>query len=89
LSQHNPLAQETLISDYCNAKKPVNPSVHIYGHYEDNRLVSVMTATFMLVMPHEDSPNGRVVQISGAYTHIDYRHRNIASSLLQEIQEDA
>ena len=67
----------------------MSPSVHIYGHYVDNQLVSVMTATFMLVMPHVDSPSGRIVHISGAYTHPDFRYRSIASRLLREIEDDA
>ena len=33
-----------------------------------------MTATYMFVMPHKDSPSGRIVQISGAYTNPNYRH---------------
>ena len=89
LHEYNPYISESILSEYCNNSNPINPSVHIYGYYADNILVSVMTATYMFVMPHKDSPSGRIVQISGAYTNPNYRHQHIASKLLKEIQEDA
>ena len=89
LKDYNIFATEDIIYEYCNPEVPEFPSVHIYGKYEDGKLVSVMTATFCIVFPHEDSPSGRIVQISGAYTKDEYRHRGFASMLLNEIQEES
>ena len=52
-------------------------------------LVSVMTATFCMVFPCGDSPSGRIVHISGAYTLPAYRHRHHATALLTKIQAEA
>jgi ribosomal protein S18 acetylase RimI-like enzyme len=89
IREHNHHITEEIITQYCNNTKLTQLSVHIYGHYIDKRLISVMTATFMLVMPHDDSPSGRIVHISGAYTDPHFRHQNIASNLLKEIEHDA
>lgn len=74
---------------YCTAKDPVPEGVQTYGVFADSRLVSVMTATFCRVFPHKDSPKGRIVHISGAFTLPEYRHRHYASDLLKMIEEDA
>lgn len=62
-------------------------SVETYGIYEDDKLVSIMTATFCRVFPCQDSPTGKVIQISGAYTHPDYRHKGYASYILNYIEK--
>jgi len=62
-------------------------SVETYGIYEDNKLVSIMTATFCRVFPCQDSPTGKVIHISGAYTHPDYRHKGYASYILNYIEK--
>ena len=83
LKGYNTYVTEELLGNY------FSDSVRLYGYYEDGKLVSVMTATYCFVFPHEDSPSGRTVQISGAYTKEEYRHRKFASKLLQEIEKDA
>ncbi len=74
---------------YCCGKAPANEGVQTYGIFTDDRLVSVMAATFCVVFPCEDSPTGRIVHISGAYTLPAYRHRHYASDLLTMIEADA
>ena len=46
-----------------------------------------MTATYAIVFTHSDG--ARVVQIGGAYTREDERHKNHASTLLSAIEKDA
>ena len=70
---------------YCQEDGPL----HTHGIYHGSKLVSIMTATFYRVFPCNDSPDGKVVCISGAYTHPDFRHKGYASMLLKEIEEDA
>ena len=74
---------------YCGIKAPEDEGVQTYGAFEDNKPVSVMTATFCRVFPHKDSPKGRIVHISGAYTLPEYRHRGCATALLRMIESDA
>ncbi len=74
---------------YCRGKEPADEGVRTYGVFTDNRLVSVMTATFCTVFPHKDSPKGRIVHISGAYTLPEFRHRHYAFELLKKIEADA
>lgn len=69
---------------YCRSKIKF-PSIIVYGIYEDDMLVSIMTVTFYYVFAHPDSPTGRIANISGAYTLPEYRHRGYASKLLQLI----
>lgn len=80
---------EALASLYCGDRAPSAAGVQTYGAYADDRLVSVMTATFCFVFPCEDSPSGRIVHISGAYTHPAHRRKGFASDLLTLIEEDA
>ena len=74
---------------YCQGRDATAPGVQTYGVFEDDKLVSVMTATFCLVFPCEDSPSGRIAHISGAYTLPDCRHRHYATELLTAIEADA
>ena len=74
---------------YCRGKEPVNERVQTYGAFADGRLVGVMTATFCTVFPCEDSPRGRIVHISGAFTLPAFRHRRLATALLELIEADA
>ena len=67
----------------------IGEGAQIYGIFEDDMLVSVMTATFCMVFPCGDSPSGRIVHISGAYTLPAYRHRHHATALLTKIQAEA
>jgi GNAT superfamily N-acetyltransferase len=69
---------------YCNGD-----TVQTYGIYNDDELVSIMTATFCRVFPSKDSPTGKIVQISGAYTRPLYRHKGYAKKLLESIEEIA
>ena len=43
---------------YCQNRDVFDTGVQTYGVFEDDKLVSVMTATFCLVFPCEDSPSG-------------------------------
>lgn len=74
---------------YCQSRDATAPGVQTYGIFEDDKLVSVMTATFCFVFPCEDSPSGRIAHISGAYTLPDCRHRHYATELLTAIEADA
>ena len=74
---------------YCGVKDPADEGVRTYGIFADDRLVSVMTATFCVVFPCKDSPSGRIAHISGAYTLPEYRRRNYAADLLTRIEADA
>lgn len=81
---------EESASLYCTGKRPVIGSVQTYGIYDsDEELVSVMTASFLVVFPHTDSPSGRIVQISGAFTHPAFRGMHYATELLKAIENDA
>ena len=75
---------------FCIGTTPTEQSVQTYGAYHDGKdLVSVMTATFCRIFPHKDSPNGKMVHISGAYTHPEYRNQGHALTLLNAIERDA
>lgn len=88
-----------IMTGYLNGDtKPTSPMVQTYGYYANvdksdgtvnKELVGVMTATYMLVFPHHDSPSGRIVHISGAYVRPDMRHKQIATKLLSFIMADA
>lgn len=83
-----PLTKETA-KIYCAGRAPRDAGVQTYGVFAEDRLVSVMTATFLSVFPCKDSPSGRIVHISGAYTLPEYRHRNCATDLVKMIESDA
>ena len=74
---------------YCRNRGASDPGVQTYGVFEEGKLVSVMTATFCVVFPCDDSPSGRIAHISGAYTLPAFRHRHYAAELLTAIQADA
>jgi len=78
-----------LAAIFCNGIIPDKPTQQSYGIFIDNRLVSVMTATFLYEFPHEDRPSGKVVQVSGAYTIPEHRHKRLATYLLKLIENDA
>lgn len=74
---------------YCAGKAFDEEGVQTYGVWIDDRLVSVMTATFCRVFPCEDSPHGRIVHLSGAFTLPSFRSRRCATELLYLIEKDA
>lgn len=80
---------EDIARIYCQSRDISAPGVQTYGVFEEDTLVSVMTATYCVVFPCEDSPSGRIAHISGAYTLPAYRHRGYATELLTAIQADA
>lgn len=80
---------EEVAKIYCSGKAPTDEGVQTYGVFVNNKLVSVMTATFCVVFPCKDSPSGKIVHISGAYTLPEYRHKHYASNLLMMIEMDA
>ena len=73
----------------CVSSPPIAPCIRTYGIFQNEILVAMMTATYLFVMPCEDSPNGRIVHISGAYTKPEYRNLGYASELLGCIEYDA
>lgn len=77
------------LRQYCSGRHPTEPCVQMYGIYEYEKLISIMTATFCYVFPHSDSPNGKIVHISGAYTLPKYRNMGYASRLIEAIRIDA
>lgn len=81
--------KEELAKIYCSGKDPADEGVQTYGVFAENRLVSVMTATFCTVFVCKDSPRGRIVHISGAYTLPEYRGKHCATDLLKRIESDA
>ena len=74
---------------YCRDREPEAQGVSTYGVFCGEVLVSVMTATFCAVFPCDDSPSGRSVHISGAYTLPGFRGRGYAIVLRERIQDDS
>lgn len=77
------------LKPYLKGLAPSFSMSQMYGIYENGKLVSIMTASFMEIFPHKDSPNGRICHISGAFTHPKYRLKGYASKLLSAIEKDA
>lgn len=80
---------ESAARSYCAGRAPDAEGVQTYGIYDGDCLAAVMTATFCVVFPCDDSPSGRIVHISGAFTRPEYRHRGYACELLSMIEADA
>ena len=78
-----PIDKETALT-YCSGG-----TVQTYGIRYGTDLISVMTATFCMVFPSKDSPSGKIVQISGAYTRPDFRGKGYATKLLERIEQNA
>ena len=79
---------EDIAKDICKGTNPVDACTQVYGCYNVGvELVAIMTATYFTVFPHEDGT--RVVHISGAYTREDMRGNDLASILIQAIEDDA
>lgn len=80
---------EEKVKEYCSGKDPVNMCAQTYGVYDDEKLVAIMTASYLNVFYHEDSPHGKTVQISGAFTVPERRSQGFGKMLLDKITEDA
>lgn len=80
---------EEMVRDYCRGDDPVKMCVQTYGVYDDEKLIAVMTASYMNVFYHPDSPHGKTVQISGAFTIPERRSQGFGKMLLETITEDA
>lgn len=80
---------EQQASRYCGGRISPEPIQQTYGLFVNDSLVSIMTATLSYEFPHSERPSGRVLQISGAFTKREYRHRGYATMLLSAIEEDA
>ncbi len=76
-----------LAKSICSGENPVSPCTQVYGCYEHNELVAIMTATYSIVFPHEDGT--RMVHISGARTKLEHRNKGFATTLLRAIERDA
>jgi len=75
---------------YCSSENIKEQTTQTYGaYYRGTILVSVMTASYVRVFPHKDSPSGKIVHISGAYTHPNYRCMGYATTLVKAIEKDA
>lgn len=80
---------EKMAKDYCKGLDPTDMCVQTYGVYDDDRLISIMTASYLKVFYHPDSPKGKTVQISGAFTIPERRCRGYGKMLLDKIIEEA
>lgn len=82
-----PLSRDVAIQ-ICQGLHPFTSCTQVYGVYtDDSELVSIMTATYAIVFPHEDGT--RMVHLSGAYTKPSERHKGYAAVLLDAIEHDA
>ena len=80
---------EQMVKDYCKGNDPYEMCVQTYGVYDDDELIAVMTASYFNVFYHPDSPSGRIVHISGAFTRPERRCQGYGKMLLDKITEDA
>ena len=80
---------EEMVKDYCTGKDPTDMCVQTYGVYDDEQLIATMTASFIKVFYHPDSPKGRTVHISGAFTRPERRRQGFGTMLLEKIRADA
>ena len=80
---------EEMVKDYCRGDDPEEMCVQTYGVYDDEKLIAVMTASFVKVFYHPDSPHGKTVHISGAFTIPERRSQGFGKMLLEKITEDA
>ena len=80
---------EEMIRDYCRGDDPVSMCVQTYGVYDDDHLISIMTASYLNVFYHPDSPKGKTVHISGAFTRPEQRSKGYGKMLLDKITEDS
>ena len=80
---------EDMVKDYCKGSDPVDMCVQTYGVYDDDDLIAVMTASYLKVFYHPDSPKGRTVQISGAFTIPERRSQGYGRMLLEKIIDEA
>ena len=80
---------EQMLKDYCKGEDPVKMCVQTYGVYDEEQLIAVMTASYLNVFYHPDSPHGKSVQISGAYVLPERRKQGFGTLLLKKITEEA
>ncbi|MBR3265060.1 MAG: GNAT family N-acetyltransferase [Erysipelotrichaceae bacterium] len=78
-----------MLKEYCQGADPIKMCVQTYGVYDDDHLISVMTATYQKVFFHPDSPSGNIVHISGAYTVPQRRSQGYGTLLLNLITKEA
>ena len=80
---------ENMVKEYCTGEDPVKMCVQTYGVYDEEKLVSIMSASYLNVFYHKDSPHGKTVQISGAFTIPERRSQGFGKMLLDKIIEEA
>ncbi len=80
---------EEMVRNYCLGKDPVDMCAQTYAVYDGDELIAVMTASFLNVFYHPDSPHGKTVHISGAFTKAERRRQGFGTMLLEKIMEDA
>ena len=80
---------EKMLKEYCKGEDPIKMCVQTYGVYDDEKLIAVMTASYLNVFFHKDSPHGKTVQISGAYVIPERRSEGFGTMLLEAIKTDA
>ena len=84
-----PIDKKTALK-MCSGRNPIRPGAQIYGICDGSgKLVSIMTASFNYVFPHDDGKRGRMVHISGAFSHRDSRGQGYATRLIEAIEKDA
>lgn len=74
----------------CTGHNPNHPTIQTYGVFiDDNKLVSIMTATYSYIFPKDNNKSGRIVTLSGAFTLPDHRYVSYATKLIKTIESDA
>lgn len=90
--EHNIKLSKKQAKKFCKCvhNKDCHKSIsQVYGIYDGNTLIAVMTATFCYMFPTEHSKNGKMCHVSGAFTLPKYRHQGYASKILKAIEKDA
>ena len=73
----------------CNGKDPIEPMTLAYGFCDNGVLVGCLTATYMMISPNADAPDGSVVMISGLHVLPEYRGRGVARAMISSVESDA
>lgn len=71
------------LQSYLGYKQIQEISGYLYGAFEDTTLIGIIGIFPYNRLPHTDYPNGRIAEIGGLYVKEDYRHKGIATQLLE------
>lgn len=80
--------------NFCNGKwfktlRNLGGVTQMYGMYDGKTLIAVLTATYSYIFPTGKGLSGRVVELSGAYVVLGYRHHGIITHLARCVERDA